>query len=103
MGILHEISQKLKLSIRQFERTALAKGLSPEKVDFDPFDAEGLLLLERTPSQQRSEPREQFVERKRLDQIVIGAGVEPLDPVVDGIARRENQDGLPDSLSAKLA
>ncbi len=41
--------------------------------------------------QQRPEPGEQLLERERLDQVVVGAGIEPVDPVVGGVACGEQQ------------
>ena len=54
-------------------------------------------------AQQRAHPREQLLERERLDQIVVGAGVEAGDPVADAVARGQHQDRqrLPSSRSRR--
>ena len=44
---------------------------------------------------QRPEPCHHLGVRERFDQVVVGAGVEPTDPVGDGVARRQHQDGHP--------
>ena len=41
--------------------------------------------------QQRAQPREQLLERERLDQVVVGAGVEPADAVGHRVARGEDE------------
>lgn len=42
---------------------------------------------------QSPQTREQFLLRERLDQIVVGAGVEAGDAVVHAVPRREHEDG----------
>ena len=42
---------------------------------------------------QRAQPGQQLGQRERLDEVVVGPGIEPLDPVVDGVARGEHEDG----------
>ena len=44
-------------------------------------------------AQQRPQPGQQLLQRERLGQVVVGAGVEALDPVADGVAGGEHQDG----------
>ena len=53
------------------------------------------LLADRAAgaAQQRSQPRAELLERERLDEVVVGAGVEPLHAVRDGVARGEHQHG----------
>ena len=47
----------------------------------------------RAPAQQGAQPRHELGERERLDHVVVGAGLEPDDAVVDGVARREHAHG----------
>ena len=42
---------------------------------------------------QRPQPGEQLVERERLGQVVVAAGVEPIHPVADRVAGGEHQNG----------
>ena len=42
-------------------------------------------------AQQRAQPRQQLAQRERLDEVVVGAGVEARDAVVDRVARGEHQ------------
>src|SRR2546421_2079068 len=51
--------------------------------------------LGRAPAQQRPQPGQQLRERERLDQVVVGAGVQAADPVTDRIPGGEHQDRYP--------
>ena len=55
------------------------------------------------PPQQRAQPRLQLAQRERLDQVVVGARVEPRDAVVDGVARGEHQHRRPVAAGAHPA
>ena len=41
---------------------------------------------------QRLQPRQQFQERERLDQVVVGAVVQAADAVLDAVARGQHDD-----------
>ena len=49
------------------------------------------------PAQKRVHARQQLGEREGLDQIIVGAMLEALDPVADRGQRRENQHGRLDA------
>ena len=53
--------------------------------------------LGRATPHERAKPREQLGERERLQQVVVGAGIEPGDAILDRIARREHQHRRPDA------
>ena len=42
---------------------------------------------------QRLDPGQQFGKRERLREIVVAAGLEPADPIVDGALRAQEKDG----------
>ena len=42
-------------------------------------------------AQERAQPRMQLLERERLHEVVVRAGVEPGDAVADGVARGQHQ------------
>ena len=44
-------------------------------------------------AQQRPQPGEQLLQRERLGEVVVRAGVEALDPVADRVPRGEHEDG----------
>ena len=46
----------------------------------------------RAPAHQRPHPREQLLALERLHQVVVGAGVEALDAIVEVGARGQDQD-----------
>ena len=46
----------------------------------------------RAPAQQRAHAREQLLALERLDQVVVGADVEPLDARIQRVARGEHED-----------
>ena len=43
-------------------------------------------------AQQRAHARDQLLDRERLDEVVVGAGVEPGDALGDGVAGGQQQD-----------
>ena len=51
----------------------------------------GVLGLHRA-AHQRPQPRQQLGQRERLGEVVVGPGVQPLDPVADGVAGGEDED-----------
>ena len=50
---------------------------------------------------ERAQPREQLLERERLHQVVVGAGVEPFDAIIDCVASRQHQHRRPHILVAQ--
>src|SRR5215472_2259786 len=46
----------------------------------------------RPPARNRSKPREELLEGKRLRHVVVSADVEPFDDVGHGVSRGEDQD-----------
>ena len=46
----------------------------------------------RATAQQRAHAREQLLALERLDEVVVGAGVEPLDARFERVARGQHQD-----------
>jgi len=57
--------------------------------------------LRRTTAHQRANTREQLGEGERLDKIVVGAAVETGDPILQRVARREDEHGCLDTLAAQ--
>ena len=57
----------------------------------------------RAAAGQRPDPRDQLLHRERLDQVVVGAGLEPGDAVGHGIARGQHQDRRRQPLAAQPA
>ena len=57
----------------------------------------------RAPAQQRAHAREQLLALERLDEVVVGADVEPLDARVQRVARGEDEDRRVVLVAAQLA
>ena len=53
----------------------------------------GLALGRGDPAQQGAQPGQQLGQREGLGQVVVGPGVEALDPVAHGVAGGEHEDG----------
>ena len=45
------------------------------------------------PAQQRAHPSQQLVKAERLDQVIVGAGIQPGHPVGHGVLGGQDQDG----------
>ena len=64
----------------------------PTRVELDVGEGEDVSWRAvRAPAQQRAQARIELLERERLDEVVVGPGVEPCDPVVDLVAGGEHQ------------
>ena len=57
----------------------------------------------RPPPQQRAHPREQLLALERLDEVVVGADVEPLHARVQRVARGQHEDRRVVLVAAQLA
>jgi len=64
-------------------------------------DLEHSRTLRLPPPHERSQPGQQLREREWLDEVVVGARVEPRDPVAHRVAGGEHQHGHPDTRGAE--
>ena len=55
-------------------------------------DDERRAAARRAAAQERAQPGEQLLALERLDEVVVGAGVEALDARLDRVARGEHED-----------
>ena len=91
-GIAHQIFEQLELARQQLDRLVAAFDRAGQEIEFEIGDPQlGRRRRRRAAPQQRLEPREQLAEGKGLDQIVVAAGAQALDPVVDAAQRTEDQ------------
>ena len=90
------------LAGRQVERSTLPVDALGGRIQRQLGDADVRLLGRRVAAQQRPDPRQQLAERERLDEVVVGAGVQPVDPVADGVAGGQHQDRGPDAVRPQL-
>ena len=68
-------------------------GLPGDRVEAQVGEGQRLAGVFGPAPQQGPQAGEQFGQGERLDQVVVGPGVEPLHPVLDGIPGGQHQDG----------
>jgi D-alanyl-D-alanine carboxypeptidase/D-alanyl-D-alanine-endopeptidase (penicillin-binding protein 4) len=91
-GVVHEQLEQQELGARQLDPPRAAVDLVGARVELEVREAQDLaVLLPPGAAQQGAQPREQLLERERLGQVVVGAGLEPGDAVGHPVARRQHQ------------
>src|SRR4051812_11659894 len=90
-GVAHEELEEVELGACQLQAALAAVRLARRRVDEHVGEAERSVARPGA-SQQRAHAGTQLLDRERLDEIVVGAGVEAFDAVVDGVARRDDED-----------
>ena len=91
-GMLHQIFEQAELARLQGQFFLAADDAVGEPVEFEIADAvDGLFRRTALATRQHFDPREQFGEGIRLRQIVVAAGTQALDAVVDLAERGEDQ------------
>jgi hypothetical protein len=95
--VAHEHLEQQELGAGQREQALGAPGLVCAQVEAQILEGEDLgwavFLLIAGPAQQRSHAREQLAQGEGLDEVVIGAGIEAGDAVIDLAAGGEHQHG----------
>ena len=92
-GAAHQAFEKLELAPLQVDLAAGAGDPARQQIHFEiAHPQHGLLRRRRAAPEQRVDPRAQLGERERLHQIVVGAGPEPGDPVLDLSLGAQEQD-----------
>ena len=71
---------------------SLAAHLVRVGVELQVADDERRAAARRPAAQQRAQAGEQLLALERLDEVVVGAGVEALDARLDGVARGQHED-----------
>ena len=59
-------------------------------VEFEVADRDDVVAVRRPAAQQRVQPGDDLFERERLHDVVVGARLQPRDPVADLVAGRED-------------
>ena len=92
LGVAQEQLEQQELGAREVQRALPAPGLVGEPVQAQVLEAQRLLLVDlvRSP-EQRAHARHQLAQGERLDEVVVRAGVQAGDAVVDLLARGEHQ------------
>ena len=101
-----EALEQRELARAQAEVAAVDRDRAPPLVEHDrPVDELGGVGLgdaDRATAE-RAQPRRELGEGERLDEVVVGAGIEAGDAVADRVARGEHEDRHLRALGAKLA
>jgi hypothetical protein len=94
--VIEEQGQQLELRARELQAPRPAVGLPRAAVQRQVGEAQlRVLALARRlgAPQQRAQPRLELLQCERLDEVVVGAGVQAGHAVVDGVARGQHQHG----------
>ena len=92
--VLEEQLEQQELRLRELDETLAAVDLVGDRIEDQVGEPQrlGALAIVAHPAQQRPQPCLQLAQRERLDEVVVGADVEPEDTIVDRIARGQHQD-----------
>src|SRR5882757_2666431 len=101
--ITRQIIQKLKLPRQESDILAAPADGPRHQVDREIADTQdGFLGDGVAAAAKRLDARQQFHERKRLDQIVVAPGTQAPHPVVDFPERTDDQEGCGDAVVAQM-
>ena len=87
-----QVLEQGELGLGQLDRPVPAPDLPGPGIEGEIGVGELLRRPAVGPPQQRPQSGEELLEREGLDDIVVGPGVEAVDAVLDGVARRQHQD-----------
>ena len=90
-GVHHEVPEQRELLGGQVQRPTAPAGRVTGRVQLEVTHDEHRGGGGRLTSQQRTHPSQQLGEGERLDEVVVGAVVEPGHPVLEGVAGGEHQ------------
>src|SRR6185437_11971484 len=90
--VAHQVLEQLELALGQVDRALAAHDLVRVDVQGQVSNAKWGRAAWRSAAQQRAHAREQLLALERLDQVVVGAGVEALDARLERIPRGQDQD-----------
>src|SRR5579871_6656769 len=81
---------------RKHLRLIVDRGLPVARIEFEVGDAQRIAEQMARPAQLRFQPRDQFLQRERLDEIVVGAATQALNAVIEAAAGGQDQhwDGV---------
>src|SRR5450631_3659558 len=102
--VLHQVFQQAEFARLQRNLSCAAADLMRQPVEFEIADAQhGFLATRPAPSRQHFDARQQLGERIGLGQVIVAAGAQALDPIVDLAERRQNERRRLDALVAQRA
>ena len=98
-----EVLQQAKLGRAQRHLAPGDADAARAAIDDEVADRERRVNGQRAAPQQRAHARRELVLDERLDEVVVGAGIEPAHAVFDGVARGEEQHRRRDAFGARIA
>jgi hypothetical protein len=90
--VAHQVLEQLELALGQLDRALAADHLVRVRVQRQVADAQRRRAARRAPAQQRAHARQQLLALERLDQVVIGARIQPLHTRLQRVACGQDQD-----------
>src|SRR5207247_6198703 len=100
-GSRREQCEQRRLTLRQFHRSTSGTTYSPAgDVQRTAWDGQVAGVIEMTP-QQRPNSCQQLGELERFGQIVLGSGVQTVDPVAGAATSRQDEDRRADAPAAQ--
>src|SRR5262245_8339329 len=101
--IAHQVLENLKLARKQLDRPSGTARRPRHEIEFEVAHAQhGFLDHGLAAPRERFDTGHQFHKGKRLDQIVVAAGPQPANPIVDLAERADDQRGRDDALFPEL-
>ena len=96
----HQRLEERELLRRELDLDIPAPDLPRRRVESQIPDLDDSRPLRDASARERAQPSVQLRERERLREIVVGAGVESGDAILDASARSQHEHGRPDSVLA---
>ena len=90
-GAAHEIFEQGEFPRQQIDRLAVALYGPLDEVHFQRAGLQSRLPHVAAPAQERFDARRQFADVERLDQVVVAAGLQAVDPLIDQRERADHQ------------
>src|SRR5690348_8152198 len=101
--VAHQVLQELEFLRQKQNFLAAPAGGARDQIDGEIADTQdGFLGDGVAPSAQRLESRQQFEERKRLDQVIVAARTQAAHAIIDFAERADDQEGRGDAVIAQL-
>src|SRR6202521_4524093 len=87
----HQQLQHRRFAGRQQLRLVINRGLPVSGIEFEIGDAQRAAEQMAGPAQLRFQPRDQFLQRERLHQIVVRAAAQAVNPIMQAAARGKDR------------
>ena len=90
--VAHQVLEQLELALGELDLALTAGHLVRVRVQGQVGDGQRRRPAWRAAAQQRAQPREQLLTLERLDEVVVGTGVQALDAGLQRVAGGEHED-----------